>query len=299
MLSYRHAFHAGNHADILKHFTLTLILNALTKKEKPFTVFDTHGGAGIYQLDDERLIQTGEAESGILKLLSEIDFQDNIPQELKSYIELCKKYNNLGLYPGSPEIERITMRNQDKLFIAELHNTEINNLKGNLACSFVNSTYNQNPSITVEHINGFEMLKSKLPPLIKRGLIICDPSYETSSDYTETPVALEKAMLKWNTGIIALWYPLLSHRVNELAKMKNQLQTAIKNSSRGGGSFGITVEMEVEPVPTGEKERSGLYGSGMLVINPPYTLQSHLEESLPFITKALSEKYGKWNIEEL
>lgn len=299
MLSYRHAFHAGNHADILKHFVLTLILKSLTKKEKPFTIFDTHGGAGIYQLDDPRLLQTEEAMTGILKFLQFVEQNQNIPTPLIEYIELCKKYSSVGLYPGSPEIERFFMRSQDKLFVAELHNTEIKNLKENLTSPIVNFAHMQNPSITVEHTNGFEMLYSKLPPLIRRGLIICDPSYETSRDYTDTPLALEKAMHKWNTGIIALWYPLLCHRINELNKMKEYLQNALKQAKFSNDNNSFFVEMEVEPIPKDKEARSGLYGSGMIIINPPYNLQNQIEETLPYISKALSEKDGKWNIHKL
>lgn len=299
MLSYRHAFHAGNHADILKHFVLTLILKSLTKKEKPFTIFDTHGGAGIYQLDDPRLLQTEEAKTGILKFLQFVEQNQNIPTPLIEYIELCKKYSSVSLYPGSPEIERFFMRSQDKLFVAELHNTEIKNLKENLTSPIVNFTHMQNPSITVEHTNGFEMLYSKLPPLIRRGLIICDPSYETSRDYTDTPLALEKAMHKWNTGIIALWYPLLCHRINELNKMKEYLQNALKQAKYSNDNNSFFVEMEVEPIPKDKEARSGLYGSGMIIINPPYNLQNQIEETLPYISKALSEKDGKWNIHKL
>ncbi|MBO7174376.1 MAG: 23S rRNA (adenine(2030)-N(6))-methyltransferase RlmJ, partial [Spirochaetaceae bacterium] len=216
MLSYRHAFHAGNHADLLKHSCLTLILSSLLKKDKAFTVFDTHGGGGLYQLDYQGLVHTGEAEKGILKLL-EFAKQHPLPDSLQTYLELVKKYLDKGMYPGSPEISKAMMRQQDKLFVAELHNTEIEILRGNL--SILDKEKNQTPSISIHHESGFSLLKSSLPPLVKRGLILMDPSYETDSDYQQPIQALSQAAKKWETAIIALWYPLLLHRSQQLDNM--------------------------------------------------------------------------------
>jgi len=298
MLSYRHSFHAGNHADILKHTTLCIILNSLLKKDKPFTVFDTHSGAGIYNLDDKGLLHTEEAIKGILKLLNDTNITENPPDSLKTYISLCKTYKKLGLYPGSPEIERCLMRKQDKLFLAELHNTEIEILRGNLSENPLIEKENGNPSITIQHTDGFQMLKSHVPPLVKRGLIITDPSYETTKDYTETAKVLINAYKKWNTAIIALWFPLLEHRKTELSNLLNEICFNIKNNTQQSNIPEITYAELCINSPT-EINSPRLYGSGMLIINSPYLLDVQLRESLPKVVEIISPYKGTWKVENL
>lgn len=289
MLSYQHSFHAGNHADVLKHLTLTLILLSLKKKEKPFTLFDTHGGAGIYQLDDSRLQHTGEAEKGIIKLIESTKSQDNFPQTLKPYLELCELYSKHGLYPGSPEIERCLMRKIDKLFVAELHPTEIQVLKGNME-SLPLLNIDNKPKVTVLHTNGFDMLKSYLPPIIRRGMIIIDPSYETDSDYTEVPKTVTKVLEKWNTAIIAIWYPLLKHRTKEIIMLKNKLLSTAQGKNLTNFRPPVIAELQIySETQIDEEKIPRLYGSGMIIINPPYQLDNKLAESLPYLAKVLGK----------
>lgn len=293
MLSYRHAFHAGNHADILKHCTLTLILGSLLKKEKPFTIFDTHGGAGIYRLDFEGLLHTGEAESGILRLLDYAK-KSPPPAALETYLSLAEKYVGTGLYPGSPEISRAMLRSQDKIFVAELHNTEIAVLKGNM--SGKNSLFRlghqqQDPSLTIRHESGFSLLASSLPPHVKRGLILMDPSYETASDYQDPIRALGQAARKWETAIIALWYPLLSHRQGELDNMLCQVAEGFSLACRHNGDRRVlTAELRIASPESESAPR--LHGSGMMVLNSPYQLDQQLGEVLPYLQEALAPQAG-------
>lgn len=295
MLSYRHAFHAGNHADLLKHSCLTLILSSLLKKDKAFTVFDTHGGGGLYQLDYQGLVHTGEAEKGILKLL-EFAKQHPLPASLQTYLELVKKYVTQGMYPGSPEISKAMMRQQDKLFVAELHNTEIEILRGNL--SILDKEKNQTPSISIHHESGFSLLKSSLPPLVKRGLILMDPSYETDSDYQQPIQALSQAAKKWETAIIALWYPLLLHRSQQLDNMLCQVSEGFSLACRHNGERKvITAELQIAPA-TEDQAAPRLYGSGMMILNCPYLLEEQLQETLPYLVQALSPTQGSWEVRE-
>ena len=295
MLSYRHAFHAGNHADILKHSCLTLILSSLLKKDKAFTVFDTHGGGGLYQLDYQGLVHTGEAEKGILKLL-EYTKHAEVPQSLSAYLELVKKYVSQGMYPGSPEISKTMMRQQDKLFVAELHNTEIEILRGNL--SILDKEKNQAPSISVHHESGFSLLKSSLPPVARRGLILMDPSYETDSDYQQPIQALSQAAKKWETAIIALWYPLLVHRSQQLDNMLSQVAEGFSLACRHNGERKvITAELQVAPAVE-DQEAPRLYGSGMMILNSPYLLEEQLQETLPYLVQALAPAQGSWEVRE-
>lgn len=302
MLSYRHAFHAGNHADILKHSCLTLILSSLLKKDKAFTVLDTHGGGGVYQLDYEGLLRTGEAEKGVAQLLAYAKKEDP-PPALRPYVELARKYVAKGLYPGSPEISRTMMRRQDTLFVAELHSTEIEILRGNLesppqvtlAEPLVGMPLSGSPGISIRHESGFAMLKSCVPPLARRGLILMDPSYETDSDYEQPITALSQAAKKWGTVIIALWYPLLPHRRCQLDNLLNQVAEGFSLACRHNGDRRVlTAELQI--APSSQEIGARLYGSGMIILNAPYLLEEQLDAILPYLVQALSPNEGSWEV---
>ena len=167
MLSYQHAYHAGNHADILKHYVLSSVIQSLNKKEKPYTLYDTHAGSGLYDLLDNRSLKTNEAEKGILKFA-----HLQLPECLGFYKNLVQKYLDKNLYPGSPVIESDLMRPQDTLILSELHPTEIENLRKNL----------HEKNIQIHNRSGWEMLKALTPPATKRGAALIDPSYEEKDD---------------------------------------------------------------------------------------------------------------------
>lgn len=276
MLSYRHAFHAGNHADILKHSLLTLVLQSLHKKDKPFSLIDTHAGAGLYILDDERALKTGETSLGIISLLEEIQNQSDIkiPEEILPYINLCKKYQKENKYPGSPEIMVNYLREKDKIQLIELHNTEIDILRVNMKKKV------HDGRLGIHHRNAFDAIKALLPPEPKRGLLLMDPSYEVDSDYENVVEAFKLAHKKWSSGILCLWYPLLKHRETELSMMKSSLRELAANTPT---SF-LCAELLVD---SPEKEM-GLYGSGMAVINMPWHLDDQMKNILPFLAKTLA-----------
>lgn len=299
MLSYRHAFHAGNHADILKHSTLTLLLQSLLKKDKPVTLFDTHAGAGVYNLDDERLLHTGEADAGILKLLQAAQWNTS-PAILTPYISLCGTYRNNGLYPGSPEIERSMLRHCDKIFVSELHTSEISVLKKNMQEPPLVTDSTGCPNMTILHKNGFEMLHSLTPPRVRRGLVLIDPSYETDNDYHLPVEALFQLYKKWNTAVTALWYPLLTHRKDALSRMK----TGIKESvTRAFKAAAIPRILYAELYTASESccqsgtGKSRLYGSGMMIINTPWQTDTHLKAALEWITPVIAPE-GGWSVQE-
>ena len=267
MLSYRHAFHAGNHADILKHICLICVLESMVKKDKNFTAIDTHAGAGIYTLDDERALKTGETESGIIHLSKKlIDFSESeIPEAIKNYISVVNPYLQKNQYPGSPEIIRKFLRTGDKEFLFELHNTEIEILKSNIKDS----------RVTILHQNSFENLKSLVPPTIKRGLLLMDPSYEVVSDYENSADSLLLCHKKWNVGVLCLWYPLLKHRKSECEMMIDKIICGVERISKDKE---VQIDNFQFLVDSPEKEM-GLYGSGMLIINTPWQVKEKVEQS--------------------
>lgn len=282
MLSYQHAYHAGNHADILKHFILTFVLESLNKKDKPYTFYDTHAGSGIYDLLDNRSIKTGEAKKGILELLKNKD----IPQELNSYIHLVESYTQKDLYPGSPEIESSLMRSSDFLHLCELHPQEFENL-----CSNMNSKKN----VQVHNKNGFEVLKSLTPPVTKRGAVLIDPSYEELSDYDNAAKTISAVNKKWSNGIIMLWYPLLAHRdeviQNMIQKITDSVLQVNKNTEIVNAKFCVASKDSHKEVELQDLEKNNpprLYGSGMFVINAPW----HLQEMCDGVIQKLTCLYG-------
>lgn len=291
MLSYQHIFHAGNHADLLKHSVLIQVLESLNKKEKPYTFFDTHAASGIYDLKDNRSLKTGEAEKGITHFADKAD----MPQAFASYMTYVQKYLKDSLYPGSPEIERSFMRKQDTLILSELHPQEIENLRNNMKKSGNNDSASQ-PEIQIHKRSGWEMLKALTPPATKRGAALIDPSYEEVSDYqiaADTICAVHK---KWSNGIIMLWYPLLTHRESEIEAMVNQ----ITNEARAQNANIEIADLRLEVFDKNEhkevsleefrasqgKNPPRLYGSGMLVLNAPWMLKENILETIDYIKNA-------------
>ena len=283
MLSYQHVYHAGNHADILKHYVLTFVLNSLNKKEKPYTFFDTHSGSGLYDLTDSRSLKTSEAEAGITKLLK----QENAPEELKNYLDFVRTYTEKGFYPGSPEIERAFMRQQDVLVLSELHPQEIENLKQNMNHTGTGMNTNQedaanNPAVQIHKRDGWEMIKAMTPPATKRGGVLIDPSYEEDEDYENAAEAIINVHNKWSSGIILLWYPLLEHRENEIKKMLDSITQTVH-------SVNENTELENLQLCVNPKGSYRLYGSGMLVINAPWKLKEEGETVIKYLGKIFGE----------
>ena len=285
MLSYQHIFHAGNHADLLKHTVLIQVLKSLNKKEKPYTFFDTHSGSGLYDLTDSRSLKTGEAEKGI-SVFSKTD--GDVPSAFADYLSFVKSYLSDSRYPGSPEIERRFMRSQDVLILSELHPQEIENLRENMK-----RPCEGGPAVQVHNRSGWEMLKALTPPQTKRGAVLIDPSYEESSDYENAADTICAVHKKWTNGIIMLWYPLLAHREGEIEAMLDRITESARAINQNIEICDLRLEVfeksEHKEVSLEEfraengKNPPRLYGSGMLVLNSPWKLEEEIQSVIEYI----------------
>ena len=299
MLSYQHIFHAGNHADILKHCVLIQVLNSLNKKEKPYTFFDTHAASGLYDLTDGRSLKTGEAGRGIMTLTALTgegivagDSDKPLPPLLQSYLDFVKPYIADSRYPGSPEIERCFMREQDTLILSELHPQEIENLRENMKLP-----REKTPSVQIHKRNGWEMLTALTPPATKRGAVLIDPSYEETDDYAQAADTITAVHKKWSNGIIMLWYPLLAHREGEIESMLDRITEGARalNSNIEIANLQLEVfdknehrEVSLEDFRASEgKNPPRLYGSGMLVLNAPWKLEEETNAVIEYVKKRL------------
>jgi 23S rRNA (adenine2030-N6)-methyltransferase len=274
MFSYRHAFHAGSHADILKHFTLIHLVEYLQEKPGALTIVDTHAGAGIYSLKDGFAAVSKDAEGGIVRLLKFIEDGNSISEGIQRYLELVAAENNeneMNTYPGSPFILARLLRPQDRLKLFELHPKEIDILRHNIG------ELKQSKQIDIYAEDSFARLKGLLPPPSRRGLVLIDPSYEDKQDYRYLELALEEALQRFATGCYAIWYPILSRR--ESVALPDRLKKIATIHKRSW----LQTELRVENAP-GERR---LQASGMFIINPPWTLEKQLAEALPILTKAL------------
>jgi len=283
MFSYRHAFHAGSHADILKHLTLVHLIEYLQEKPGALTIVDTHAGAGVYSLEDGFAKVSNEAEGGILRLQKYIESSNKsgtpLAEPIKKYLECIQAENidaNLSVYPGSPFILARLLRPQDRLKLFELHPKEIDILRHNI------QQLPQAKQIDVYAEDSFARLKGLLPPPSRRGLVLIDPSYEDKQDYRYLETALEEALHRFATGCYAVWYPILSRR--ESAALPDRLKKIAASHNRSW----LHTELRVENAP-GERR---LQASGMFVMNPPWTLEKHLAEALPILVKALGLNDG-------
>ena len=265
MLSYRHAFHAGNHADVLKHYVLSIILDYFNQKTTPYTVVDTHAGAGLYVLKGEFSQKNAEFETGIAKLIN----VNNLPQSLAQFVQIIQSFNNenrLDFYPGSPKIIQQFLRSTDKLRLFELHPNDYNLLANNFLPK------NRQTIITLQ--DGFNGLKACLPPLSKRGIVLIDPPYEVKDDYLRVFECIKDNLSRFATGTYCIWYPLLQRP--EPVQMVEKLM--------GISAKWLRVELSIQaPNINGY----GMYGSGMFIINPPHILPDLLDKTLPVLTKIL------------
>jgi len=274
MFSYRHAFHAGSHADILKHLTLIHLVDYLQEKPGALTIIDTHAGAGIYNLKDGFATVSKEAEGGIVRLLDFIKQSKPISDSIQQYLECIQTENiddELSTYPGSPFILARLLRPQDRLKLFELHPKEIDILRHNI------SQLKQAKQIDIYAEDSFSRLKGLLPPPSRRGLVLIDPSYEDKQDYRYLELAMEEALQRFATGCYAIWYPIISRR--ESAALPDRMKKMAAAHKRSW----LHTELRIENAP-GERR---LQASGMFIINPPWTLEKHLAQALPILTKAL------------
>ncbi len=276
-MNYRHAFHAGNHADALKHTALMVLLDHLKAKEKPFFVLDTHGGRGRYDLTGPEALRSGEFRHGIGRLLAAAD----LPPPLAAYIAAIRAANPPGAldcYPGSPVLIAAALRPQDRLVACDLHPAEADALAGTLR------PYRR---ARVEARDGYGALKALLPPPERRGLVLIDPPFEKTDEFATLAAALIGAWKRWPGGVYLIWYPL-KDRAAAAA-----FHTAI-------AAAGIPDVTFYELFVRGPGAAPGLAGSGLLAINAAFALDGPLRLALPVLAERLAQGAGpSWCAERL
>ncbi|MBA4501096.1 23S rRNA (adenine(2030)-N(6))-methyltransferase RlmJ [Marinobacterium marinum] len=267
MLSYQHGFHAGNFADVHKHLILTLLLQSLNRKSKPWSYLETHGGRARYELSSVQALKTGEFRDGIARL-----WQQPVPAAVQGYLEQVAAVNGdaLSVYPGSPLLAARLGREADNIHVMELHPAEAEALK---------AVFRQDARVAVHHRDGYEGVLALLPPKPNRGVVLIDPSFEVKDEYRQLVRFIEKAYQRWSNGCFAIWYPLLP--AGHWLQMKQALAASgIRNI--------LCSELEVSPAG----EERGMYGSGMLLINPPWQLDQTLAEVSPWLVEQLQVSAG-------
>ena len=279
MFSYRHGFHAGNHADVLKHMVLIQLLAYLNQKDAAYMVIDTHAGAGVYQLDSDYASKSGEFETGITRLWG----QEDVPDIVADYLQVVHAMNPSGRlrhYPGSPFIAEQRMREQDRLRLFELHSTDIRLLEDNFRKLEAHQAANgirhhaRGKRVMIQRADGFAGLKALLPPPSRRGLVLIDPPYEDKDDYRKVKAAIEDAQRRFATGMYAIWYPVLGRLESQ------QLPERLK---RLAASDWLQVTLSIGAPAEGR----GLHSSGMFIINPPWTLEASLQKAMPWLANLL------------
>lgn len=266
MLSYRHIYHAGNFADVFKHLVLVQLLQALTRKETPCFVLDTHAGIGRYDLRAGEALKNREFADGVLRLLA----CENMPAAVHHYLSLVRAENTdvgeFAYYPGSPRIIRRLLRPQDRLVLSELHKADHAQLK---------ELFAGDPQVAVHLQDAYQGLKAFLPPKERRGLVLIDPPYERKDEYERVVGSVQEAHRRWPTGVYAIWYPVMSR----------SLVTRFHSAMAATGIRKILcAELCVEDAD----ERTRFAGSGLLIVNPPWPLQDRLAESLPWLWDCLT-----------
>ncbi len=270
MLAYRHAFHAGNHADVFKHIVLLLLMRHMALKDKGYRMVDTHAGAGLYALDSPQARKKGEYLNGIARLWE----RDDLPAPAAHYLQGVRSLNADGAlrqYPGSPLLAHLLLRPQDQLRLFELHPSDHQALRALLGAA---------KGVEVRQADGFAALKSQLPPPTRRALVLIDPSYEGVGDYTRVLDTLRDALRRFADGVYMVWYPV----VNKPGA------TALVQGLKALAPRGwLHARLSVQQV---DALGFGLAGSGIVVINPPHTLHVQLQALLPWLAQALAQHDG-------
>ena len=265
MLSYRHSFHSGNHADVLKHSVQSLILQSLKVKDKAFAYIDTHAGAGCYDLQSKEMDKTGEYLEGIKRL-----WEGDVPTAIQAYLDVLKVLNadgELRHYPGSPLLARELCRPQDRLLLSELHPADFVLLK---------ELFTKDRRTQVHKVDGFAQLKGALPPLERRGIVLIDPPYELDHEYADVVKAVVDGIKRWATGTFAIWYPVVHS--DDVGFLERKLANA-----------GLPGTLQIELNVLKENNRFGMTGSGMIVVNPPWMLEQQMNELLPWLVDKLGQ----------
>jgi 23S rRNA (adenine2030-N6)-methyltransferase len=277
-VNYRHAFHAGNFADVVKHLILVRILEYLKRKETPFRVLDTHAGIGLYDLQGDEAGRTGEWVDGIGRLVAE-GLAGESGELAAPYLTAVRAQNpdgTLRFYPGSPLLTRQLLREQDRLFALELHPKDAEALSENFAGDI---------QTRVTHLDGWAAMGTHLPPKEKRGLVLVDPPFEEKGEFARMAASLVKAYRRWPTGIYAFWYPIKEPRDVEA-------YIADLRTSNIGKILRLELTIRAPSAPP------RLHGTGMIVVNPPFALEGEMRVLLPALAERLAEEgRGGYRIE--
>ena len=280
-MNYRHAFHAGNFADVFKHAILTGLIESLKAKQTPFRYFDTHAGAGRYDLRGEQARKTREHEAGVQRLLDAV----RLPATLHIYLNLVRALNtgnkasDIANYPGSPLIASVLMRDTDRATLCEIQADETAQLK---------KLFAGDARISVHERDGYTALDALLPPPERRGLVLIDPPFEAQEGEFDTiEHALVKALARWPTGMYAIWYPI---------KLRQQNAPFLRSFARRKIPKVLCAELLLHP----DNSALRLNGCGMVIVNPPWKFDHQLEELLPALREHLAQgRFGEQRVEWL
>ncbi|MEO8417543.1 MAG: 23S rRNA (adenine(2030)-N(6))-methyltransferase RlmJ [Methylophilaceae bacterium] len=276
MLSYRHAFHAGNHADVLKHCVLLQILTHAAQKDKPYWYIDTHAGAGMYALDKGYATQNAEFDSGITRLWD----KPELPAALAGYVAFVKKLNPSGelrRYPGSPACAQALLRKDDRMRLFELHPNDSKLLR---QAFLAGDRQVPSRNVMVATEDGFAGIKALLPPPPRRAVVLIDPPYEEKRDYQRVVESLKDSLQRFSTGTYIVWHPLLQ---------RPEPQQMLDKLKKMGLNSWLHVTLTVQ---TPALDGFGMHGSGLFVVNPPWTLPGTLSEVMPYLAQTLGQDSG-------
>lgn len=282
-MNYRHKYHAGNFADVVKHVALTLAIERLKQKDAPFRVIDTHAGIGMYELDSEAAIKTGEWHGGIGRLIGEgaEPLPAKVARLLKPYLDAVMSSNpssRLIRYPGSPSLARALLRPQDTLVVNELHEQDAAELRG---------YFGRDKQTKVMELDGWTALKALLPPKERRGIVLVDPPFEQPGEFRRLAQALVEGTKRFATGVFLLWYPIKDRR--EVERFKRDLEAT-----------GLPRLLAAELMICSDRDREVLSGTGLAILNPPFGMEDQLSELLRFLADRLAvERGGGWLLERL
>jgi len=275
-MNYRHAFHAGNHADVLKHYILSRLIALLSRKEAPFAYLDSHAGVGLYDLQGDQASRTGEWLQGIARLWQ----AEDVPDQLVDYLEVIRAMNPDGVlrhYPGSPELARMLTREQDRLYLNEKHPEDGRLLKENMA---------GDRRVAVHLGEGWYVSRALLPTREKRVLLLIDPPFEQADEQERCVQALNEAIGRMRQAVVAIWYPI---------KELGQLRRFYRDLEKSNAPKLLRIELYVHPADDAQR----LNGSGLVISNPPWGLEDELKQILPWLTTLLGQSQAGWRMDWL